>query len=199
MQLKDVLENIPLILQYFIPGYITLSLFSYFSSKKSMEPKLRLIAYVAISYLLMAVTEGLVEHFNGSGIVKDSVLMKSAFAIFIGIICSIIMAMIFHSKHFSNLLVKIFNKTPNDDIWMDIINFKKGSNLKIYEKGSDYYIVGHHFVNEEKGNESWFAITAYSKYSKTGELLEDHSEDDNAILAVRLSDIDHMEIFNWAG
>ncbi len=69
--------------------------------------------------------------------------------------------------------------------------------MKIYEKGKDYYVTGHHYINEEKGNDSWFAVTAYNKYDKNNnECIENHSSDENAILAVRLSDIDHIEIFN---
>ncbi|MBQ9590168.1 MAG: hypothetical protein IJR29_08310 [Butyrivibrio sp.] len=197
MQLKDLLENIPLLFQYFIPGFVSLSIFLYLSSKRGMESQSKLIFSVVISYLLIAFTEVLIGLAKRMEFLKESVLVKSAIAILIGIACSTLMAWIFRSTWFSKLLVWLFNKTPNDDIWMDILNFKKGSNLKIYGKDCDYYIVGHHLVNEEKGNESWFAVTAYSKYSIGNEkLIEDHSNDDNAILAIRLSDIDHMEIFN---
>ena len=76
-------------------------------------------------------------------------------------------------------------------------DFKRGSNLKIYERDKDYYVTGHHYANEEKGNDSWFAVTAYTKKDVDNDkVIEDHSSDEKAILAVRLSDVDHIEIFN---
>lgn len=92
-----------------------------------------------------------------------------------------------------------FHKTPNDDIWRDVLDFKNGSNLKLYIKNADYYIIGHFKNIEEKGDDSWIAITAFSKYNK---LTNDnymnepnYSNDKNVTLTIRLSDIEHMEIF----
>lgn len=197
MQLKDILENIPLVLQYFVPGFVTLSIFSFFSSKELKESQSGVIISAVVSYVLIAITELFADKVLILGSIRDSVLMKSGVAIIIGSIGAIICALVFHAKWFSDLLVKWFNKTPNDNIWMDIIDFKKGSNLKIYERGKNYYITGHHYANEEKGNDSWFAVTAYSKKSiENDEVIEDHSLKEKDILAVRLSDVDHMEIFN---
>ena len=194
MQLKDVLENIPLLLQYFIPGFVSVQVFYFFASKKSNEVQSKIIISAAVSYMLISITEIATANLDA---IKDSVLMKSGVAVSAGIILAVLFALVFRSKCFTKLLVRFFNKTPNDDIWMDVLDFKQGSNLKIYEKGKDYYITGHHFVNEEKGNESWFAVTAYSKKTiQEDKIIEDYSGDEKAIFAVRLSDIDHMEIFN---
>lgn len=197
MQLKEVLENIPLILQYFVPGFVSLLIFRFFSSKELKESQSGIIISAVASYVLIAITELFADKIAFLNSIHDSVLMKSGVAIIIGSIGAVIFALIFRAKWFSNLLVKCFNKTPNDNIWMDIIDFKKGSNLKIYERGKDYYITGHHYANEEKGNDSWFAVTAYSKKRvENDEVIEDHSSNEKDILAVRLSDVDHMEIFN---
>ena len=187
----------PLILQYFVPGFVSLLIFRFFSSKELKESQSGIIISVVASYVLIAITELFADKIAFLNSIHDSVLMKSGVAIIIGSIGAVIFALIFRAKWFSNLLVKCFNKTPNDNIWMDIIDFKKGSNLKIYERGKDYYITGHHYANEEKGNDSWFAVTAYSKKRvENDEVIEDHSSNEKDILAVRLSDVDHMEIFN---
>lgn len=197
MQLKEVLDNIPLILQYLVPGFVSLSIFQFFASKKFKESQSRIIISAVVSYVLLAITEPFFYKLAFLNSVKYSVLVKSGAAIILGSISAIICACVFRAKCFSNFLVLFFNKTPNDDIWMDIIEFKQGSNLKIYERGKKYYITGHHYVNEEKGNDSWFAVSAYSKKSlDNDDVIEDHSSDEKAILVVRLSDVDHIEIFN---
>lgn len=197
MQLAEVFENIPLILQYLVPGYVSLTIFRFFASKKSKEAQSEIIFSAVVSYVFIAITEVLIIKVFFLNFFHESVLMKSGLAVIVGSIGAIICALVFRAKWFSNMLVRCFNKTPNDDIWMDIIDFKRGSNLKIYERDKDYYVTGHHYANEEKGNDSWFAVTAYTKKDVDNDkVIEDHSSDEKAILAVRLSDVDHIEIFN---
>ena len=193
MQLKEILNDIPLILQFYVPGFIFLSIFRYLTSKIIKDSQSGVILSVVVSYALISITEILTTKLN---LFKDSVLIKSGITIVFGSVVSIIFALLFRSVWFSKALAIFFNKTPNDDIWMDILDFKKGSNLKIYERGKDYYVTGHHFVNEEKGSDSWFAITAYSKKNfQNDDIIEDHSKDDKAIFVVRLCDVEHIEIF----
>ena len=197
MQLKEALESIPLILQYYVPGFVGLSIFSFFTSTKSNDSQSGILISAVVSYVLITITEIFTNEVRLLNFVNGSVLMKSGLAIIIGTISAVFCALVFRAKWFSKLLVACFNKTPNNNIWVDILDFKKGSNLKIYEKGKDYYITGHHYANEEKGNDSWFAVTAYSKTKiENNTVFENHATDEKAILAVRLSDIDHMEIFN---
>lgn len=96
-------------------------------------------------------------------------------------------------------MVYWFHKTTNDDIWRDVINWKDGSNLKIYLKDQEYYLIGHQKNMEEKGEESWIAISAFGKFDKkTNENYREepsYLDDENVIYTVRLSDIEHMEIF----
>lgn len=73
----------------------------------------------------------------------------------VGIVLALLFSWIYTSKIFSRILVKIFNKTPNDSIWKDIIDLKKGTNLKIYIKDSEYYVIGHFDTIEENGDLSW--------------------------------------------
>ena len=196
MQLKELLDNIPLILQYWVPGFVFLTVFRFLTSTKSKDQQSGVLMSAVISYVLIAMTEILTRIISSLNFVDDSVLIKSGFAIIIGIIGSIICALVVRAGWFSKLLVALFHKTPNDNIWMDIIDFKEGSNLKIYEKGKDYYIIGHHYANEEKGNDSWFAVTAFSKAKREDDtIFENHSGNEKAVLAIRLSDIEHMEIF----
>ncbi|WP_157668735.1 hypothetical protein [Lachnoclostridium phytofermentans] len=96
-------------------------------------------------------------------------------------------------------MLKVLHKSPNDDIWRDIFNYNQGSNLKVYLKDKPYYIIGHYKLHEEKENNSWFALSAYSKMDKlTNQNYNnepDYSDREDIIIAVRLSDMEHIEIF----
>ena len=103
-------------------------------------------------------------------------------------------------KFFRKLTVKLFHKTLNDDIWRDVLDLERGSNLKVYLKDEDYYVIGHHKNHEEKGNDSWLALSGFAKIDKTTNEECDNEpsylDQNNKIFTVRFSDIEHIEIFN---
>lgn len=193
-----LLDNIPKVLQYFIPGYWSLFIFRYFCSKRMSNYMMNLMSCV-VSYILMAIITFMRVKIGFLLLMPDNALVNSAIAIFMGTVLSICIALIVSRKWFSNVMVYWFHKTTNDDIWRDVINWKDGSNLKIYLKDQEYYLIGHQKNMEEKGEESWIAISAFGKFDKkTNENYREepsYLDDENVIYTVRLSDIEHMEIF----
>ncbi|MFR7443065.1 MAG: hypothetical protein ACLUUO_05720 [Sellimonas intestinalis] len=133
-------------------------------------------------------------------LIPDNALVNSAIAIFMGTVLSICIALIVSRKWFSNVMVYWFHKTTNDDIWREVINWKDGSNLKIYLKDQEYYLIGHQKNMEEKGEESWIAISAFGKFDKkTNENYREepsYLDDENVIYTVRLFRYRTYEIFN---
>ena len=95
------------------------------------------------------------------------------------------------------VMVKLFHKTPNDNIWRDVLDLRNGSNLKLYIREEDYYVVGHHRNIEEKGDDSWIVLTGFVKLNKSDDTeLESHKEDNKSMIAIRLVDVEYAEIFN---
>lgn len=193
-----LLDSIPKVLQYFIPGYWSLFIFRYFGSKRMSNYMMNLMSCV-VSYILMAIITFMRVKIGFLLLIPDNALVNSAIAIFMGTVLSICIALIVSRKWFSNVMVYWFHKTTNDDIWREVINWKDGSNLKIYLKDQEYYLIGHQKNMEEKGEESWIAISAFGKFDKkTNENYREepsYLDDENVIYTVRLSDIEHMEIF----
>lgn len=193
-----LLDSIPKVLQYFIPGYWSLFIFRYFCSKRMSNYMMNLMSCV-VSYILMAIITFMRVKIGFLLLMPDNALVNSAIAIFMGTVLSICIALIVSRKWFSNVMVYWFHKTTNDDIWRDVINWKDGSNLKIYLKDQEYYLIGHQKNMEEKGEESWIAISAFGKFDKkTNENYREepsYLDDENVIYTVRLSDIEHIEIF----
>ena len=193
-----LLDSIPKVLQYFIPGYWSLFIFRYFCSKRMSNYMMNLMSCV-VSYILMAIITFMRVKIGFLLLIPDNALVNSAIAIFMGTVLSICIALIVSRKWFSNVMVYWFHKTTNDDIWREVINWKDGSNLKIYLKNQEYYLIGHQKNMEEKGEESWIAISAFGKFDKkTNENYREepsYLDDENVIYTVRLSDIEHMEIF----
>lgn len=131
--------------------------------------------------------------------IPDTAIANSALAIVIGIIMVSIIAILSQRKWFRKITVKLFHKTLNNDIWRDVLDLENGSNLKVYLRDKEYYIIGHHKNHEEKGNDSWLAISAFAKYDKeTNENYKNepsHLDREDIVITVRFSDIEHIEIF----
>ncbi len=183
-----LLQSIPIILQYFLPGYWSIILFSFFTSKKT-DRKMILVLSCLFSYLSIT----LISLFRQI----DNTLILSGVSFIVLTVLSIAVSILYSTKWFKNILVSLFHKTPHNDIWRDVLEFDKGSNLKVYFKGNNIGLVGHHVVHEEKGDNSWFAISAPIKFDIiTDEIIDDRNKDNESIIVTfRLSDVEHIEIF----
>ena len=187
-----------MILQYVLPGYWSVFLFKYFTSKKCSK-ELTIVISCVVSYILIALIALVRPELAFIKEIPNIAIINSGIAIIVGTIISMILAFIFCTKTFSKILVFLFHKTPNEDIWRDILDLKEGSNLKIYLRDKDYYIIGHHKNHEEKGEDSWIAVSAFGKFDV--ETNENYTEepsfldDENVVYTVRLSDVEHIEIF----
>lgn len=168
-------------------------------TSKKIDNKSSVAFSCAISYLLISFVSFLriktkIKH------LPDKAIINSAIAIFIGIVLAFILGIIFTRKWFKNVMVKTIHKTPNDDIWRDVLDLENGSNLKVFLRDEPYYIIGKHKNHEENGEESWLALKAFAKMDKeTNEYYKNEPkflDDDNVIITVRFSDIEYIEIFN---
>ena len=77
------------------------------------------------------------------------------------------------------------------------MDLRNGSNLKLYIREEDYYVLGHHRNIEETGDDSWIVLTGFVKLNKSDDTeLESHKEDNKSMIAIRLADVEYAEIFN---
>ncbi len=127
----------------------------------------------------------------------DNTLVLSGVSFILLTVLTIIVSVLYSAKWFKKILVKLFHKTPHSDIWRDILDFDKGSNLKVYFKGNDIGVIGHHVVHEEKDDDSWFAISAPIKFDvKTDKTVDDTNKNNaGVIVTFRLNDVEHIEVF----
>ena len=193
-----ILDNIPLLLQYVVPGYWSLFLLTYFSSKKISKTTFNVLSCV-VSFILLSIVAVLRETKLFQVIdIQNTAIINSAISIIIGSIASICISIVFTSKWFNNIMTTGFHKTLNNNIWDDVIDFQNGSNLKVYIKDKDYYVIGAFRILEEK-NEPWIALSGFGKFTKeTNEPYKEepsYIDDDTIFFMIRLSDVEHVEIF----
>lgn len=192
-----LINSIPQLMQYFVSGYVFLVIFTNLTSVKA-EEKIRFILSCIISYInvtLISVTNELFIHNR----YLEEPLIVSGLAIILSTITSITWAKLYSSRFFHDFMIRHFNKSQNEDIWRDIIDFDNGSLLKVYVKGYPYYIVGKYKSHEEKGDKSWFVLSGFSKLDRETNLNYKNEPDFSlrvdVLITIRLCEVEHIEIF----
>lgn len=193
--ISQILENIPVLLQYYLPELWTITVFKYFCSKEIQKESQTILACV-VSYVLLSISD-LLSNIPFLGGIKVSVLGKSGISIILGTLLALLISSVFCAKWFSGVMVALFHKTPNDNIWRDVLDLTNGSNLKLYIRDADYYIIGHHRNIDEKGDDSWVVLTEFIKHNKNdNRVIETHEGKKDDMIAIRMSDVEYAEIFN---
>ena len=150
-----------------------------------------------LSFILISLV-ALIHPFFAIVSLPDTAIVNSAIATIIGTIFSIVMSMVFNAKWFTKVMVRAFHKTPNTNIWRDILDLQNGSNLKVYLKDKDYYIIGH-FKNIEEKEEPWIALSAFGKFDVSANVNyknePSYLDNESILYTVRLSDVEHIEVF----
>lgn len=195
--IKDLINsvnNISIILQYFVPGYCFIFILQLLTYKK-IETKLILLFSCIISYISIIFLTTINDFIKLNYL--QNIAPKICLAIIICSIFSIAVSKIWISNTWNRFLIKHFNRTTHDTVWKDIIDFKNGSNLKVYLKDKDYYIIGHYKLSEMDTNNPWFVLSAYGKYNikENKPINKVYHNDSDVYITFRLSDVDYMEIF----
>ena len=96
-----------------------------------------------------------------------------------------------------SVIVPVYNTASYLKRCIDVLDLTHGSNLKLYIRDANYYIIGHHRNIEEKGDDSWIVLTEFIKHSKDdNRVIETHDGKEKDMIAIRLSDVEYAEIFN---
>lgn len=177
-----MVEQIPILLQYFVPGFIFLFTFQFFTSQCNKSIASNLLYDVVISYLLKSIID--------LSFLRDNIIALCLFAL----ITSVISIKVSEGKLLHKIFFKINHKTVFENIWINVIDYDAGTTLKfIYPDGS--YVVGVVETHEEKGNESWFILDNYI-VCEPNEDYNSFDYDYSSKIAVNLRDVKRVEIFN---
>lgn len=186
-----------MILEYFIPGFIGIQIFSVLTARKFKKNYMYILS-CAYSYVCIILISSIGAMFNIPLLLTNN-LVISALAIVLCVSASCVFSLIIKLPSVNQAILNLYHRTLNDNIWLDIFNFNGGTNLKVYLKDKDYFIIGQYRRNEEKGDDSWFVLSGYVMCDiKTNTVIPtaNYLNNKNIFIAFRLKDVDRMEIFN---
>lgn len=192
--LKDLINNIPDILQYFVSGYIFISIFCWIASKK-VNFTLQIIWSLIISFTITSFINAINISF-----LKCDFLNNIWGVTFLSIVLSTILAFIFgkifRNKKFADKIVTQFGISLYGTIWENVIT-QKSAYLKIFLKEKKYYFQGSFYHIEDKDDKSWICIKQYQKCNMKDEVIYSQENTTNVNLVLKLSDVDYIEL--WDG
>lgn len=182
-----LISNFSLVLQYFIPGYISILLFLFITGKR-VDRGHTLILSCTLSYIWVILLNALIK--------TNQTFTVQAISIIGSIIFGIGFAKVYQSKRFKKLLVTRFHKTQHDYIWQDVIDFENGSVLKIYFTNRDYYLIGSYRISENRVENPWMAVSGYAKMDKNNDDIIDDKwlNNDNKYVVFPLKDVEYIEV-----
>ncbi len=183
----QIIDAIPKILQYFVSGYLFIILFVAVTTKK-IDSSIRFIFSCIISFIWIALINAIFTNIDIWLIVIISCALSLIFAPVFG--------RIYISKWFCSILVKFFNQSSLNSIWQKVINYENGTNLKVYLKNQPFYFIGHYDAHEKTENDPWFSVKGYIKYDiETDDVISDYRGHEEIFIVFNLSEVATIEVF----
>mgnify|MGYP004554525553 CR=1 FL=1 len=183
-----ILNNMPLLLEYFVPGFVTLSIFSFFVSRK--HSKYFIVNSVVVSYILRALCISIHSFICKKH--KFEWNERIIWLMVIAVIVSIIMIFLYDSKIVNFVFRKINYKSIHDNIWRDVIDYKNGTTMRFICEDVSY--IGVLAEHEENGNDSWFVLEKYIIEENGSEISYKDIKEQSKI-AINLKDVKRVELY----
>lgn len=113
-----------------------------------------------------------------------------------GLLLSVVLTYIKKTSVIQWILYYTNNKSVHEDIFDDIIDYKKRTMMKIYIKSSDVYYLGRFSFREEKGLESWIVLIDYYCLDRSDNriLFDPEADDLISSVAINSKDVERLEI-----
>ena len=178
MEIHEIINSIFLLLTYFIPGYIFISVYSWGANHSTQITVGRIATCVVIGVLLFSIM---------STVHLPSPYVLLSIGVIIALILAICAVIITRSQWFSRVTVKLLHKSPITDFWYET-TLPKGVWYKVV-CGNRIYCGSVDTIDEGEGS-SWILLGYYS-------ITENNATafcEEGARLAILLEDADYIEV-----
>ncbi len=201
ISLHELIKIVPDLISLFLPGFIFMSIYNWIKNKKT-DFSLMVIWSLFISYIITILCS-VIHKVIFINYTFDNTL-KSFIYLIIGFVLPFIFYFVGNTKLFSVFLRTTTNKTINQSIFDDIIDYKSPNFIKINLKTSNITYIGSLKYIEENGKDSYIALEnpyIINQEKSNSESKEDDKETNeekdkveySSILVVSLQDIDRIE------
>ncbi|EOU1585868.1 hypothetical protein ACSXDI_13865 [Clostridium perfringens] len=199
MNVKDLIEIIPNLFLYFIPGYIAITIKNYYKSQKKSNDNHIIIMSLVISFIIKSLSDGFLYLFNC--IFKLNIILTKFNEPIVLISCSIIFGVAWY-KYYGSFIDKFIrqklesNIESEPNVWNYAMKSVNGSwvTVHLYNVNKVYQgkLIAYTIDPDEKNRE--VLLCSYARYNlETGDLIESFNDDKKCVL-INCNDLVDIEI-----
>ena len=176
--ITDLINNLPSIISYIMYGYIFLSVYQFITFKDMKDQKYKIITSIVLNYVLLKAYE-LIPRIPHNNVILYVVIT---------VVIAYVIGRVVVSNWWNNkILLRLgIHRTVNEDTWKDILK-TDGYGIEISEKGSDISYYGAVKYADNHSDHPVVALSYYGVYDGN-KLIEDHLQDKNHLIAVKITD-----------
>ncbi len=189
-QISALINLLPTIVVYIVPGYIFLWITSFLLSQKIEEDAHILLKSLVISFIFINITQ---IFFKQVVTTSYGILALMSMAILTGFVLTKILL---HKKFKKFLRRAGISRSFFVDIWTDLVDFERGTRLRLYLPSFEIICKGALRKFEEKGDGSsrLLILSNYVVYDYSGEPFLDRSNEKEWLIAFNTRDVGFIEI-----
>ncbi len=195
--ISGLIDAIPLLMIYIVPGYIILRISHFQLSRRADHDQYMLVKSLVVSFVLVSVEEA-VWRFVFPG---TQTLFTSAFrntVIVSSVAAGILWSKFLISGFFEKILLRLGIYRPlRSGIWSDVVDFEYGLWLMAYMSEDKVIYVGklRRYVEIEVYGNYVVFLSNYTLYDYSAQVLKDYVGDSDKWVALHSKDISRVELF----
>lgn len=193
LNIKEIVNIIPTLIEYFVPGFIFLTIRSFSFSKDSNKDRYILMKAIIISYLFLEIINPIIIP------VIDNLRFNREIQTYIFILVVIMISILYVKLDIEDKLINMLGstKTSQEDYFHSMIDSKDGAWIRVYllEEKIIYSGKLKYYEGKEAGENRKIVLTSFSTYSYDGYELENNENDEDSLVLLSMKDIKRLEIF----
>lgn len=188
MNINDIIDIIPKLFIYFIPGYISITIKKRFRSQKEYKDTHNIIMSIVVSFIITTLVDMIIyfieRRFNIQLCITDT--FKNMILIFFSCLIGILWVLYYDSKVelLINKLLKC-NINSQSNVWNKAMKSPKGAWARIYLYEYNMLYIGkleYYTIDPEDESREIF-LTSYTSYKiDTKEIIEEYNDDKKTVL-----------------
>lgn len=190
-----LIDRIPDILVYVVPGFVFVKIYSFIKFKDECEEQNKtefvVLKSIAISYIFKSVWDFAYTSFDLENPLYYSVYLVTM------LVSSVLLSYIFYVVGSSELIGKLLNKlkirrTTNDNIWVDII--KDGTCLRVFSNDGKKSYYGFCDICELHSREPIVVLSRYRILDNQDNVIFDGTDNKSSRMILNLKDFEIIEV-----
>ena len=184
IRINDVINNIPGIIQYFLPGFLALWLYKTLMAQRIAVDLMTATLSCCFSFLAISVVRAIPLMSSNQWLI---IVVATAALLVCATVCSIL----FKKAWFENFMLDHFNISLFDDVLSSTFNAPHGAYVCVYLKDRDYCLYGYYSGHDGEH----LRLSSHRKAKVVDdETIYSFKDDDSVFVVCPIADIEYFEV-----